>query len=434
MKWQMGLGRENGLAFWGLLFIEGSFGAFFPIWPLYIQELGAPITMVGLLLALGGIFRLLVLLPTARIARAIGNRRLLLISRAISAVAIGGAALAPDWRWLIPVLLGSAVGSMAFPIILAHVSANAREGERVRAFSIIVTIGPSVALLIAPLISSGLIQVFGLRSPFVLSAIFSLISMLILSRIADAAVLEDESESAEGQASPGGYLAILRNVPVRNLLALKLFTVFALGLGAQLVPNYLRDVGNYGDAEIALLSAFSAVGTIGFGALVVRNRRFSDAPLLGAALAVLLVSLGYVLYLVPGVLPLVVLAFLFRGGMFAAISLFSAILGEFASPRDREHVFTLSEIVIVAGFSSAPLIAGLLYGYEPSLPLIISACAGVPVLLLLLNMNRHRKQEIVLTSAPAVVTVVGAGLPPASDDLIPFVISDEADSEDLIRD
>lgn len=392
MKWQLGLGRENGLAFWGLLFIEGSFGAFFPIWPLYMQELGAPIAIVGLLLALGGVFRLFVLLPTARISSAIGSRRLLLVSRVISAIGIGSAAFAPSWPWLIPVMVGSAIGSMAFPLLLAHVSANALEGQRVRAFSIIVTIGPSIALLIAPLISSVLIQIFGLRAPFLLSAAFSLMSVVVLSRISQEAAEQIDEETSDIQPARG-YRAVIRNIPVRNLLILKLFTIFALGLGTQLVPNYLRDVGNYTDARISLFSAFSAIGTIAFGTLVVRNRRFAAAPMLGAALAVSLVSVGYILFLVPEVLALVVIAFLFRGGMFASISLFSAVLGEMAPPRDREHIFTVSELVIVAGFSFAPLIAGLLYGFDPSLPLIVSAVAGVPVIAVLLRMGFARRQD-----------------------------------------
>lgn len=392
MKWQLGLGRENGLAFWGLLFIEGSFGAFFPIWPLYIQELGAPIAIVGLVLALGGVFRLFVLLPTARIASAIGSRKLLLISRVISAFGIGAAALAPSWPWLIPVMIATAIGSMAFPLLLAHVSANALEGQRVRAFSIIVTIGPSIALLIAPLISSAMIGAFGLRSPFLLSAVFSLISVAILSRISGEADEQIEEQTSEGQPARG-YRAVIRNIPIRNLLILKLFTLFALGLGTQLVPNYLKEVGQYTDARISLFSAFSAIGTIAFGALVVRNRRFGDAPLFGAALAVLLVSIGYILFLAPGVMILVVIAFLFRGGMFASIALFSAVLGELAPARDREHIFTLSELMIVAGFSFAPLAAGLLYGMDPKLPLIVSAIAGIPIVAILLRMSLTRRSD-----------------------------------------
>jgi MFS family permease len=305
-------------------------------------------------------------------------------------------------------MVGSAIGSMAFPLLLAHVSANAREGDRVRAFSIIVTIGPSIALLIAPLLSSGLIQIFGLRAPFLLSAFFTLVSVGFLSRISASAAENMDDELNESQPARG-YRAVIRNVAVRNLLLLKLITIFALGVGTQLVPNYLRDVGNYTDARISLFSAFSAIGTIAFGALVVRNRRFNDTPLLGAALAVFLVSVGYVLFLTPEVIALVVVAFLFRGGMFASISLFSAVLGELAPARDREHIFTMSELAIVGGFSTAPLVAGLLYGFDPALPLIVSAIAGIPVIAVLLRLSYVRRQD---DSGPpdAPVSVVVADL------------------------
>lgn len=389
MKWQMGLGRENGLAFWGLLFIEGSFGAFFPIWPLFMEELGAPIAVVGLLLGLGGVFRLFALLPTATLARRLGSKRLLLGCRVISSIAIGMAAFVPSWQWLLPVLIGSAVGSMAFPIILSHISANADDATRVRAFSVVVTIGPSVALFVAPLLSSALIAVFGLRAPFLLSALFSLIAVVILSRISEAA---DEELGDEGSVE-AGYRAAVANKPVRNLLVLKLFTVFALGLGVQLIPNYLRETGGYSDDIISLLTSFSALGTIAFGTLVVRNQRFAAAPLLGAALAVALVSAGYMLFLMPEVAAFVVIAFLFRGGMFASIALFSAALGNMAAPRNREHIFTLSEIAIVTGFSTAPIVAGLLYEVTPSLPLIISAALGAPITLVLLRLRGERGPE-----------------------------------------
>lgn len=404
--WQLGLGRQNGLAFWGLLFIEGSFGAFFPIWPLFMEELGAPITIVGMLLGLGGLFRLFVLLPTATIARKIGSKRLLLWCRAISTLAIGSAALAPSWPWLIPILAGSAVGSMAFPIILSHVSAYSSETQRVRAFSLIVTIGPSIALLIAPLISSGLIRMFGLRAPFLLSALSSAIAIVILSRISERRELNIEEESESERPS---YRRVLAHAPVRTVLLLKLVTVFTLGLGSQLIPNYLREAGGYSDDFISFFSAFSALGTIAFGALVVRNQRFNDAPLLGAALAVALVSVGFLVLLMPEIVFFVLLGFLFRGGVFASISLFSAVLGEIASERNREHVFTLSEIFIVLGFSFAPIVAGMLFDIWPGLPLLISAVVGVPLSVILVRLSVLRRSGEALAPAPGAPSAGGEG-------------------------
>ena len=46
----MGLGPDLGYAFWATTCFEGIFGAYTGIWPLWIEHLGAPIAIVGLVL------------------------------------------------------------------------------------------------------------------------------------------------------------------------------------------------------------------------------------------------------------------------------------------------------------------------------------------------------------------------------------------------
>lgn len=380
-RWQFGLGRENGLALWGMVFLEGSFAAYMPIWTLFMEELGAPIALIGLLLGFGGVIRFFVLLPTASIAKRIGAKRLLIISRFISVIGIGTAAFAQSWPWLMPAMIGIAAGSMAFPIVLSHVAANAGK-ERVRAFALVVTIGPSVAFLIAPLISSGLIALFDLRAPFVASALFSLISILIFTRIKSTHnPVEEERETVAGES----YRSALSVPQVRTVLLLKFSTVFSLGLGSQLIPNYLREAGGYSDDLISLLTALSAIGSIGFGFLVVRNQRFASSPLRGAAIAVTGVSVGYLLFLQPDILPVIVAGFILRGGLFASIALFSSALGDVTPDRNHHHVFTLSEILIVAGFTLSPIVAGLLFNIWPALPLVVAVGLSLPLIGFLLR-------------------------------------------------
>lgn len=391
-RWQFGLGRENGLLFWTMMAVEGSFGAYMPIWPLYIEELGAPIALVGLLLGISGIIRLLVLLPTATLARKLGSKRLMLLARLTTALTVLGVAAAPSWQWLLPLMLGIAAGSMAFPLILAAVAANAGEANRVRSFSYIITIGPSTAMIIAPLVSSVLISQFGLRAPFVFSAALTLCSVAIISRLSeDAAPAPGSEETAE---RPGSYRSALSHPPLRKILLLMLMAVFGAGLGASLLPNYLRDTAGYSDDLIALFFSVQAVGSIIFGALVIRNPRFSAAPLRGAAVAIAAVGVSYLLFLMPELVPVVVLAFLLRGGMFGSFSLFSSQLGAVTRPQDRHYAFTLSEIFIVTGFSTSPIIAGVLFNLWPPLPLIVAAGVIVPVILVLLRAGYQRSPEI----------------------------------------
>ena len=63
LTWHLGLGREIGFIFWGMIMVEAAFGAYVGIWPLWIEALGAPITVVGFVLGSSGILRLLFMAP-----------------------------------------------------------------------------------------------------------------------------------------------------------------------------------------------------------------------------------------------------------------------------------------------------------------------------------------------------------------------------------
>jgi len=83
-SWHLGLGRELGNVFWAMVGIEGAFGSYMSIWPLWIEALGAPVTIVGLVLGSSGFLRLLSLGPSATLAERFGIRRLILIARVIA--------------------------------------------------------------------------------------------------------------------------------------------------------------------------------------------------------------------------------------------------------------------------------------------------------------------------------------------------------------
>src|SRR5215213_9701895 len=107
-QWHIGLGRELGLAFWATVFLEATFGAYISIWPLWIERLGAPITVVGLVLGASGLLRLLTLAPSAALADRIDPRRLILAARSLTALGMITAAFATHWTMLAPMVIGSA--------------------------------------------------------------------------------------------------------------------------------------------------------------------------------------------------------------------------------------------------------------------------------------------------------------------------------------
>ena len=388
-RWQFGLGRENGLTFWGMTFLEASFGAFFALWPLWIEELGASIGTVGWLLGLGGVLRLFALAPSAWLSRRFGLTRVLVVARSVATVGILSAALAPSWPWLLPAMAGMAVGDMAFPLVSTSVALNAG-AKRVRAFAIILTMGPSVALMLTPLLSGGLVTLWGLRAPFAASAGFSAISVAFLTRLHPVVPPVLDEHSAQDT-----YLSVLRYGRVRALLTLQFLTFFALGMGTSLLSNYLHDTAGYSESTVATLTAATAVGSIIFSVFITRSTRLSHRPLRAVALTAASAAIGYMLFLRADLLPLVLLGLTLRGGFFAAWPLYAAVLGEATPTRLRPHVFALGEILAGSGFVAAPVFAGQLYAIRPELPFYCSVAMLVPLVVVLARFHVPRAVEAV---------------------------------------
>ncbi len=392
-RWQFGLGRQNGLAFWALLMLEASFGSYFALWPLWIEDRGAAVWLVGLLIGMGGILRLAGLLPSAWLVRRFGLRTVFVSARLIAAAGIFTAALVPSWPWLIPAFIGMAIGDVAFPVAATFVSRNGGE-QRVRAFTMVFTFGPSIALLATPLLSGVLVKFWGLRAPFVVAAIFSLLSAWFFFRTQSAAAPADD------HASGSGYAALLRIPGLRMLFGIQFATFFAIGLGTSLLPIFLHEAHGYREAIIPPLTALTAVGSIVLSTVIARSKRLSANPLRSVAGAVFLAAVSFALFLSAGLLPLALLAMTLRGGFFVAWPLYNAVLGERSPDALRPHTYALGEILAGTGFVIAPIVAGQLYGIDSNLPIIIAVAMLVPLIGVIWTLSRHSHTGQSATVAP----------------------------------
>lgn len=381
-RWQFGLGRQNGLAFWALLLLEASFGSYFALWPLWIEDRGAAVWLVGLLIGMGGILRLAGLLPSAWLVRRFGLRTVFVTVRLIAAVGIFTAALAPSWPWLIPAFIGMAIGDVAFPVAATFVSRNGG-AQRVRAFTMVFTFGPSIALLATPLLSGVLVKVWGLRAPFVAAAVFSVISAWFFFRTQSAAAPDDDHSGGSG------YAALLRLPGLRLLFGIQFATFFAIGLGTSLLPIFLHEVHGYREAIIPPLTALTAVGSIVLSTAIARSKRLSANPLRSVSGAVFLAAVSFAMFLSADLLPLALLAMTLRGGFFVAWPLYNAVLGERSPDALRPHTYALGEILAGTGFVLAPIGAGQLYGIDSNLPIIVAVAMLIPLIGGIWALSRH---------------------------------------------
>lgn len=389
--WDLGLGREIGYVFWAMIGLEAAFGAYVGIWPLWIEALGAPITVVGLVLGSSGLLRLLILAPSAGLADRIDPRTLIVVSRSITALGMITAALATHWTMLAPMVIGSAIGEIAFPLTQAHLAAHAGE-ERVRAFTLVFNVGPAVAFGVAPLISGALIALFDMRAAFVFAAACTAFSVYFFSRFSP----RPKRAKNEAPPPPTSYREALAEPDVKKLVSLQFATIFSLALGISLLAPFLNDQRGIPPAVVAMLGGIGSAGSVAFGLVVTRSRWLQRHPLYGAAFGIGMVMATLAIVISTQAVWLIALAFLGRGGLWSAWGLFGAALSEAVqSDRIRPRVFTLSEMMAGSAFSLAPIISGQLYAIRAEGPLLASlaACSVlIPVLLVAQRRSRPGRE------------------------------------------
>lgn len=383
---QLGLPSHLVPLFWALVLIEAAYGAYLGILPLWIEKLGAPIAIVGLLLGANGILRIFFLFPSTNIANRFGYRRTIMGARVAAFLGLMAAALATSWQQLILLVIGVAIGELVFPLLQTLVAAQAGD-QRMRAFALIFTVGPSVALAIGPILSGVLVAVAGMRAAFLLAALLTALSFVYLRKIE-----EPVEHGTRSRAEQSGYREAFSDHRIRTITLLLVAVVFTCSLGVSFIPTFLEDVRGYQPATISTFSALGAVGSALFGLAVARTRRLQKEPFLGVTIALTFVVISLVLFHASGLLPVVLVAYLLRGGFFSAWAMLNASLGVNAPARHRSRGFAIVEMAGGLASSFGPIIGGLLYARRNTLTFETAIVLGVCLIPVVLMANRKARQ------------------------------------------
>jgi MFS family permease len=382
---QLGLPPHLLPLFWALVLIEAAYGAYLGILPLWIEKLGAPIAIVGLLLGANGILRLFILYPSTTIANRFGYRRTIMVARGAAFLGLMAAALATRWQQLLLLVIGIAIGEIVFPLLQTLVAAQAGD-QRMRAFALIFTVGPSIALAIGPILSGVLVAVAGMRAAFLLAALLTAISFVMLRKIE-----EPVEHGTRGRSEQASYREAMADHRIRTITMLLVVTVFTCSLGVAFIPTFLEDVRGYQPATISMFSALGAVGSALFGLAVARTRRLQKEPFLAVAIALGFVVLSLVLFHASGLLPVVLVAYLLRGGFFSAWAMLNASLGVNAPARHRARGFAIVEMAGGLASSMGPIVGGFLYARRNTLTFETAIVLGILLIPVILMENRRAR-------------------------------------------
>jgi MFS family permease len=377
----LGLGRENGTTFWAMILLEASFASYFIFLPLYVAQLGANPAQVGLIMGIWGSTRLVFLGPSGILVDRFPTVPLIVITRALGVLGLLIAAVLPVW-WLMPIpLLLTGAANIAFPAISASIAGAASNSGRARAFTLLYTVAPAIATVAAPLLSGEAAEVVGLRATMLIAAGFSALSILAFSRL-------NSQQRRKGDEAPATYREVLAYRPVRNLCLLLVVTLLTLTIGTTLSSNFLHEVHGLEYNRIGQFGSIAAVGSILLGILFGRVKSLGR-PMTGITIATACTAGMFALFLFVGGLPLLMLAYLLRGGYMVAWSLFSAALGDVTPPRLYGRTFALGEFCAGVGMAVAPLLAGPLYEWQPTAPFAVALALSLPLIILIGGLARQ---------------------------------------------
>jgi MFS family permease len=246
---------------------------FFPLLPLYLRELEASVSDIGLFFTLSMIVPLALQITGGWISDRIGRLKAIAIGSVGGALGWVGIVLAPSWQWL---LASQAVGAVAFAFVApsydAFIAEQSDESNRAKVFGVTHAIYQVVAVA-GPLLGGLAFRSLGWRGLIWIGA--ALYFGATFMRIVMARNAAQSTGSASGsdasaknrpagsQVSSPGFRASLKAIAglalsggvVTWLLLSDGVRDIAMGLSGNLLPLFLQEERGIDVASIATLNA-----------------------------------------------------------------------------------------------------------------------------------------------------------------------------------
>ena len=194
----LGLKRDLWLLF--ALNIAIGFSAQFitPLFPLYLEGLGASEMEIGLVLSLASILATAMMIPSGLMMNRIGKKRTLLVSVGLAALPPLLISFLDDWRWVTPLyMIFSASFSFFIVSRMAMISESATPRNRATLFGVMNLAWP-IGGLVAPTLSGFLVENFGWAPIFQVTTLIMAASLIPTLRLEEpAAPIEVEQVNAK---------------------------------------------------------------------------------------------------------------------------------------------------------------------------------------------------------------------------------------------
>jgi MFS family permease len=252
----LGLKRDLWLLF-ALNVAIGFSGQFItPLFPLYLEGLGASEMEIGLVLSLASILATALMIPSGLLMNRIGKKKTLLVSVMLAMLPPLLISFMDDWRWVTPLYMVYS-GSFSFFIVsrMAMISESATPGNRATLFAVMNLSWP-IGGLIAPTLSGFLVENFGW------APIFQVTTLIMATSLIPALKLEDPVAPVIEEQIPAKRLSILDReyLPFMTLIFLFQFLAGMMeGMISTVLPLFLKNQIMISESRIGLFFTASSL-------------------------------------------------------------------------------------------------------------------------------------------------------------------------------
>jgi len=350
-----GLPRDLRLLFLSLFLWTFGLGLYNYIWPLYLRDLQASPSDVGLVFSIGFLALALSMIPGGMLANKYELKALLIIGWAMSIPPPLMYYFARTWTDVLPGITLLQVSGFNVPAFNAYIAGAADKAKSASNFGITWASAP-LGVVFSPLVGSILLNWISLRGIFVLTFVFFSISTMVLFFIKPQPPLESDARSPR--------LEFPKSRREGFLLLYLAGAALAWSVASPFIPLYFQDALSLGPSIILLLGALQSLGAAVFAILLGRR---ADARSQGGtmALGLLLSSTGLVGVILTRnlllALPLVFLIGSARAPSLVAYSILSTVRKGASRAGQFGFYLTLESL----GFVSGSYLGGLLYTLTP---------------------------------------------------------------------
>jgi DHA1 family multidrug resistance protein-like MFS transporter len=357
-----------------LVVVTLGFGLVIPIFPFYIEELGAGGSELGLLVATSALLEFVFAPLWGSVSDRIGRKPVLILGMVgygLSSVLMGLATQL--WMLFASRALSGILSSATLTTALAYVGDSTSEEERGGGMG---TLGAAMALgiILGPGLG-GWLASDSLSTPFFVAAGMSLVSLVLILLLLPESLPAEARQQGKGQISTVSLHTLWRALfsPVGVLLLMVALFSFALTNFEAVFGLYALEKFDYGPERVGtILMVVAVVSTVGKAALTgPATKRWGEATVI--KVSALLGSVGFLVLLGANTYVTILLATgffilsktLLRPAAFALISKRSA--------ASQGAAMGLSSSFMSLGRIAGPIWAGFIFDVNVNYPYLSGA-------------------------------------------------------------